>query len=185
VNGPVAFVGSGEYLPVMAAVEAELLRGRPPRDVQIPTAPSLEGDASLDRWVALGREQAARLGVEAVPVVVRDRADADDPAFAARVEGAGLVYLSGGNPPHCAATLRGTRVWDAVNRILLRTPPGTAKHAAGHRRARRRRGDRRALGRRALDRPRQALGVAAQRRGPRRARRRAGRRPPRADAVTG
>ncbi len=114
MNEPVALVGSGEYLPVMAAVEAELLRGRPPRYVQVPTAASLEGDASLDRWVALGREQAARLGVEAVPVVVRDRADADDPTFAALVEGAGLVYLSGGNPPHCAATLRGTRVWDAV-----------------------------------------------------------------------
>jgi cyanophycinase len=114
VTGPVALVGSGEYLPVMAAVEADLLLGRPPRYVQIPTAASLEGDASLDRWVALGREQAARLGVEAVPVVVRDRADADDPAFADLVEGAGLVYLSGGNPPHCAATLRGTRMWDAV-----------------------------------------------------------------------
>lgn len=114
MTGPVALVGSGEYLPVMADVEAELLRGRPPRYVQIPTAASLEGDASLDRWVALGKDQAARLGVEPVPVVVRDRADADDPALAALIEGAGLVYLSGGNPPHCAATLRGTRVWDAV-----------------------------------------------------------------------
>ncbi len=114
MTGPVALVGSGEYLPVMAEVEAELLQGRPPRYVQIPTAASLEGDASLDRWVALGKAQAARLDVEAVPVVVRDRTDADDPAFAALIEGAGLVYLSGGNPPHCAATLRGTRVWNAV-----------------------------------------------------------------------
>jgi cyanophycinase len=114
VPGLVALVGSGEYLPIMAPVEAALLRGRPPRFVQIPTAASLEGDASLDRWVALGVEQAARLGVEAVPVVVRDRTDADDPALAALVEGAGLVYLSGGSPQHCASTLRGTRVWAAA-----------------------------------------------------------------------
>lgn len=113
-HGPVALVGSGEYLEVMAGVEGALLAGRPPRYVQIPTAAAPEGQASLDRWVALGVAQAARLGVEAVPVVVRDRADADDPALAALVEGAGLVYLSGGNPPYCASTLRGTRVWDAV-----------------------------------------------------------------------
>lgn len=98
----------------MAAFEASLIDGRPPRYVQLPTAASLEGPASVGRWVSLGIEQAARLGVEAVPVVVRDRTDADDPALAALVAGAGLVYLSGGNPPHCASTLRGTLVWDAV-----------------------------------------------------------------------
>jgi cyanophycinase-like exopeptidase len=112
--GPVALVGSGEYLPVMAAVEAALLEGRPPRYVQIPTAATLEGEASISRWVALGVEQAARLGVEAVPVVVRDRAAAEDPALAALVAGAGLVYLSGGNPSHCASTLRDTLVWNTV-----------------------------------------------------------------------
>lgn len=114
MSGPVALVGSGEYLASSAPFEAELLHDRPPRYVQIPTAASLEGTTSLDRWVALGREQAARLGVEAVPVLVRDRADADDPALAELIAGAGLVYLSGGHPPHLAATLRGTLVWDAV-----------------------------------------------------------------------
>jgi cyanophycinase-like exopeptidase len=113
-RGPVALVGSGEYLPVMQALEGQLLAGRPPRYVQIPTAAAEEGPESLARWVELGREQAERLGVEAVPVVVRDRTEADDPALAGLVEGAGLVYLSGGNPPYLAATLRGTRVWEAV-----------------------------------------------------------------------
>jgi cyanophycinase len=115
VPGPVALVGSGEYLASSLPLEKALLDGRPPRYVQIPTAASLEGAASLDRWVALGREQAARLGVEAVPIVAHDRAEADDPELAALVAGAGLVYLSGGNPPHLATTLRGTRLWDAVH----------------------------------------------------------------------
>jgi len=114
MTGPVALVGSGEYLEVMAPTEAALLAGRAPRYVQIPTAAAPEGEASLARWVALGVEQAARIGVDAVSLVVRDRAEADDPALAGLVEGAGLIYLSGGNPPYCAATLRGTRVWDAV-----------------------------------------------------------------------
>jgi cyanophycinase-like exopeptidase len=114
MSGPIALVGSGEYLPSMQALEERLLAGRPPRFVQIPTAAAQEGPTSLQHWVDLGRAQAERLGVEAVPVVVRDREEADDPALAALVEGAGLIYLSGGNPPYLAETLRGTRVWEAI-----------------------------------------------------------------------
>ena len=122
--GPVALVGSGEYLASSLPLESALLEagvraGRPARYVQIPTAASREGQASLDRWVALGREQAARLGAEAVPLVARDRAEADDPQLAALVDGAALVYLSGGDPPHLAATLRGTRLWQAVHAAWL------------------------------------------------------------------
>jgi cyanophycinase-like exopeptidase len=113
-RGPLALVGSGEYLPVMQPVEELLLRGRAPRYVQIPTAAAEEGPKSLSRWVALGKAQAERLGVEAVPVVVRDRSEADDPAMAELVRGAGLVYLSGGNPPYLAATLRASLVWQAI-----------------------------------------------------------------------
>jgi cyanophycinase len=112
--GPVALVGSGEYLPVMLDVEAALLAGRPPRYVQLPTAAAEEGAASVDRWVSLGAAQAARLGVEAVPLLALDRTSADAEANARLVAGAGLIYLSGGNPPYLAATLSGTRVWAAI-----------------------------------------------------------------------
>ena len=114
--GPVALVGSGEYLPVMMEMEAGLIAGRPPRYVQLPTAAGQEGPGSLGRWVGLGAEQAQRLGVEAVPVMAIDRASADDPELAALVSGAGLIYLSGGSPPYVADTLRDTRVWAAILR---------------------------------------------------------------------
>ena len=109
-----ALVGSGEYLPVLEAVERLLLQDRPPRFVQLATAAAPEGPASLGRWHDLGRRAAERLGVEQVVVPVVDRDTADDPALARLVEGAGLVYLSGGSPPYLAATLRGTAVWRAV-----------------------------------------------------------------------
>jgi cyanophycinase len=112
--GPLALVGSGEYLPIMADVERMLLKGRTPRYVQIPTAAAPEGAESLDRWLHLGAEQAVRLGVEQVPVVARERGEADSPELAKLVEGAGLIYLSGGSPGYLARTLRGTRVWAAV-----------------------------------------------------------------------
>jgi len=98
----------------MAEFERLLLDGRPPRYVQLPTAAGQEGAASLSRWVSLGAEQAERLGVEPVAVMAVDRASAEDEGNAARVRGAGLIYLSGGSPAFVTATLRGTRVWAAI-----------------------------------------------------------------------
>lgn len=114
--GPVALVGSGEYLPVMHDVESSLLAGRPPRYVQLATAAAPEGQQSLARWHELGRRAAERLGVEQVVVPVVDRVSADDHGLASLVDGAGLVYLSGGNPRFLAETLRGTAVWHAIER---------------------------------------------------------------------
>ena len=112
--GRLALVGSGEYLPVMHDIEAWLLEDRPPRYVQLATAAAPEGDRVLATWHDLGAQAAARLGVEQVVVDVRSRVDADDPAHAEAIAGAGLIYLSGGNPNHLASTLRGTRVWAAI-----------------------------------------------------------------------
>ncbi len=117
--GPIALVGSGEYLPVMLEVERALIAGRPPVYVQIPTAAAPEGEQSLAYWIGLGQEQARRLGVRAVPVVARNRAEADDEELARSVAGAGLIYLSGGNPGFLSDTLRGTRLWAAVEQAWL------------------------------------------------------------------
>ena len=112
--GPLALVGSGEYLPVMADVEAGLLAGRPTRYVQLATAAVPDGPSVVERWHNLGTEQAQRLGVDAVILPVNDRTDADNSEIAEQVAGAGLIYLSGGNPGFLADTLRDTAVWAAI-----------------------------------------------------------------------
>jgi len=114
VSGTLALVGSGEYLPQMLDVERSLLEGRPPVYVQIPTAAAPEGQASLDHWVQLGITQAQRLGVTPVSVVARDRDEANDAELADQIAGAGLIYLSGGNPLFLAQTLRDTALWRAI-----------------------------------------------------------------------
>lgn len=129
-EGPVALVGSGEYLPVMETVERALLAGRAPRMVQLATAAAPEGPDRLRYWHDLGRQAADRLGVEQVVVPVVDRATAEDAELAALVGGAGLVYLSGGNPPFLAATLRGSRVWTAIE-TAWRTGTALAGCSAG------------------------------------------------------
>ena len=112
--GPVALVGSGEFLEAMTAVDAGLLGGRPPRAVIVPTAAAREGDERVAYWLELGRRHYESMGVEPVPLDVRTRRDAEDPATAALVEGAGLVYLSGGDPHHLSDTLRDGALWLAI-----------------------------------------------------------------------
>ena len=114
VGGPVALVGSGEFTPATEAVDRALLAGQPPRVVHLPTAAAPEGATTLAYWVDLARDHYTRLGVEVSALMVLDRADADREDLAAAVGGAGLVYLSGGNPTYLAATLAGTRVGDAI-----------------------------------------------------------------------
>ncbi len=65
-------------------------------------------------WLELARGHYEAMGVESVAVPVRGRAEAEDPALAALIAGAGLVYFSGGDPHHLADSLRGTAVWEAV-----------------------------------------------------------------------
>jgi hypothetical protein len=98
----------------MQEVEANLIAGRNPKYVQIPTAAAPEGEASLSKWINLGKAQAERIGVEAVSVIAHDRNDADDPRIAEQVRGAGLIYLSGGNPSFLANTLRDTLLWREI-----------------------------------------------------------------------
>ena len=115
--GPVALVGSGEFLPTMAEVDAGLLAttGRPrPRVVILPTASWPDGDEVFRRWAAMGVEHFQALGAEVEPVLLRDRVDADDAAHVQAIGEADLVYLSGGKPGHLTESLAGSAVERAL-----------------------------------------------------------------------
>ena len=119
VSGAIALVGSGEYLPPMADLEGQLLadavgRGRPRHYLQLATAAGEEGEKSLAYWRDLGAAQGERIGVATSFLPVFTREHANDPALAARVQEAGLLYLSGGNPRYLAETLVGSLVGRAI-----------------------------------------------------------------------
>lgn len=114
--GPLALVGSGEFLPAMAEVDADLLEGRARRVAVLPTAAGPEGDRSVRRWFDLAHRHYAGLDAEVVEVDVRDRAAAMDQRFVDLLDGVGMIYLSGGNPGHLADTLRGTPLGGAIAR---------------------------------------------------------------------
>jgi cyanophycinase len=117
MNGPVALIGSGEFLPAMAGIDAELLaatgRSRP-RVAILPTASAPDGEQAFLRWAEMGVEHFGGLGADVEAVLVHDRSEADDPANVQAVAEADLVYLSGGRPGHLLHSLAGSAVWSAM-----------------------------------------------------------------------
>jgi cyanophycinase len=115
--GPVALVGAGEFLPAMAEFDAGLLaatgRARP-RVAVLPTASYPDGDDVFMRWAAMGVSHFGELGAEVEPVLVRDRAGADDPAAAQAIGEADLIYLSGGKPSYLMGVLDGSALGQAI-----------------------------------------------------------------------
>ena len=119
MEGSIALVGSGEYLPVMADFELSLIKDgqsneKQPTYVQIPTAAGRESRDRLKYWQELGRKQADLLGVEQVFLPIFDREAAMNPDYANQVSESALIYMSGGDPHYLANTLRGTPVLQAI-----------------------------------------------------------------------
>ncbi len=117
-----ALVGSGEYLPEMAAVDQHLLDALQdePRVVCLATAAGSESDERIAYWSQLGVNHFMRLGVTANAVPVVDRQSANDPRLADQIRAANLVYLSGGRPDYLFATLHETLAWRAIDEVLAR-----------------------------------------------------------------
>ena len=119
MEGSIALVGSGEYLPVMADFELSLIKDgrlndKQPVYVQIPTAAGRESRDRLQYWQELGRKQADLLGVEQVFLPIFDREAAMNTDYANQVSESALIYMSGGDPHYLANTLRGTPVLEAI-----------------------------------------------------------------------
>jgi cyanophycinase len=125
MNGLIALLGSGEYLPIMDEVDLYLLAncgaiGRKPRVVCLPTAAGQEGDASIARWSKMGVEHFTRLGAEVQAVPVIDTESANDLNHAAAVQDADLIYFSGGDPGYLYRTLKDSLVWQAAQKAWAR-----------------------------------------------------------------
>ena len=119
MNGLIALLGSGEYLPVMNDVDRYLLsavHGRAPRVVCMPTAAGQEGDESVNYWLDLGTAHFKALGAEVTAARIVDRESANDPQWEPALENADLIYFSGGKPNYLYETLHGSRAWAAAEK---------------------------------------------------------------------
>jgi len=119
MNGSLALVGSGEYLPAMAEFEKSLVHdgvknGKEARYVQIPTAAGRESTDRLEYWKQLGLTQAKAIGVEATYLPIYTREDAFNQKYIDAVANSALMYMSGGDPHHLAEVLIDTPLWSAI-----------------------------------------------------------------------
>ncbi|HEY8836494.1 MAG TPA: Type 1 glutamine amidotransferase-like domain-containing protein [Dehalococcoidia bacterium] len=116
MTGPLALVGSGEFLDDMTEIDRTLLADatRPCGPVVIvPTAAALE-PGKPEEWADSGiRHFLKRLSVSAEPAFVLDRASADE-RYVSLVQSARLIYFSGGNPRYLVETMSDTPFWEAV-----------------------------------------------------------------------
>lgn len=114
--GPLALVGSGEFLEEMETIDRALLAAAAPADgiaIIVPTASALE-PGMPETWAGRGIEHFHdRLGVHAEAALVLDRAGAGE-RFLPLLTGARLIYFSGGNPRYLTETMTGTPFWDAT-----------------------------------------------------------------------
>ena len=128
MNGVVALVGSGEFTPAMDEVDRDLLaatgrdraRAARARVAIVPAASWPDGEAVFMRWAAMGEAHFAALGAEPVPVLIRDRASADDEASAAAISTADLIYFSGGKPGYLLDLLRDSAAGAALREAHAR-----------------------------------------------------------------
>ena len=119
MNGSLALVGSGEYLPAMAEFEKSLIEdgiktGKKNIYIQIPTAAAQESASRIKYWKELGQKQAEAIGAEPLFLPIYTRGDAENLDFVSQVNKGALIYMSGGDPHYLAKTLIGTPVWQAI-----------------------------------------------------------------------
>ena len=111
--GIIGLVGGEEFRVGCEEMDREIMAASgqdPARVVVIPTAavtgPSKAANDGVTHFTALGGN--------AAQLMVLEREHAQDPALIAGIEGAGVIYFTGGSPDHLLAALAGTPLLTAI-----------------------------------------------------------------------
>jgi len=117
-----SLLGSGEFSDWSEAADRWLLERAEGdgRVLILPAASAPEGKDVFERWGSLGLAHFGRMDVPAEVVELKTREDADDPRVVGRLDGASVVYFSGGNPAYLSAILRDTEFWSRLRKELDR-----------------------------------------------------------------
>jgi cyanophycinase len=117
--GLIALVGGGEFRRNCQPMDRALLArlGKRPKVVILPTAAARENPSlAAENGVRYFRH----LGVPAEAAMVIDAETAKQPALAAPVKNADLIYFTGGDPVYLLETMRDSLAWKAARKALQR-----------------------------------------------------------------
>ncbi len=122
MSGIVALAGGDEFRRAYQAPDRALLVSLPPGlgpIVIVPTAAAHEGpEMAIINGLRHFRGLAGALEVKGALIV--DATTANEPTLTEQLATAGMVYLTGGNPWHLAASLRGSMALEALRTVLQR-----------------------------------------------------------------
>ena len=110
----ILLVGGDEFRPASVGMDRHVLQltdKNAPRVAIIPTAAAYENPQLA---ASNGIRHFSGLGADAYSVEVIQRADAENPRIAAQLDGADVIYFTGGSPEHLHSVLAGSPLLDAV-----------------------------------------------------------------------
>jgi cyanophycinase len=117
VTRTLGLFGSGEFLLWTEPVDRLLVDRssvRSDKVVILPLASAPEGEDTFNQWATMGTEHYRGMGLDPIVLPIKTHEDAMRPEHVEALEGAALVYFSGGNPGYCCRVLPGTPFWEAL-----------------------------------------------------------------------
>ena len=114
--GPLALVGGDEFHPGNEAQDRLLRDAAAGRAAFVVATAARENPAAA---VRTAQRWFATLGVQIEELPVRTPVDARSSTLAAQAAGAGLIYMTGGDPGRVVQVLRGSTVWQAMRQAWL------------------------------------------------------------------
>ena len=111
--GMIALVGGDEFRRHCVDMDRDLLAAtgkEPAKVVVLPTA-AVNGPVKAAHD---GVTHFSGLGGQGQPLMILDREQANDPAMVQRLEGADIIYFTGGNPNHLLETLQDSQLLTAI-----------------------------------------------------------------------
>lgn len=118
--GPIALVGGDEFRGPATAFDRLLISMAPNPRPAVAILPTAAAESNPYLAANHGVRHFERLGADSYPVMIRDRATANDEALVEELRRADIIYFSGGDPLHLLDAMRGSLAWNSVQELSQR-----------------------------------------------------------------
>lgn len=112
--GIFVLAGGAEFRPAMVALDQAVLQRVDKQSCRIAILPTAVAPYRPDLAILNAVRHFTTLGVEARPVPVLTRSDAENFHMAEQLTDVEIIYLAGGDPWYLLTTLKDTPVWDMI-----------------------------------------------------------------------
>ena len=114
--GLVAFMGGNEFREDCIPLDRDLL-GMARESLRVVVVPTAAAFQNPSKAAENGVRYFNSLGADATAAMILSRSDADDPANLGNLEGADLIYLTGGNPAHLLESILGSAAAEVIKEV--------------------------------------------------------------------